>query len=202
MFLNSKLFLAAILCISYLFIFFSIYIIHINFFDIAVLLYASLIDSFLAAILLVIILFFLRKNFNYFEVLLIWIINLLIGYCLSISIPTVIDRSLSFYILEKINHYGDSIKFSSMEHLFINEYLPEHKLADVRVTEQINSGTIVLSDDCVILTEKGKRIVKFSLFFRKNLLPKKRVLIDRVTDDLITFIDNKENKSSYNYNCK
>ena len=43
----------------------------------------------------------------------------------------------------------------------------------IRITEQINLGTIILKDNCVHLTNRGNKIVQFSLYFRRNLLPKK-----------------------------
>ena len=61
----------------------------------------------------------------------------------------------------------------------------EHKLVDIRLTEQSKSGTIVIDGDCVRLTKKGNNLANFSRFFRKNLLPKKRLLLGEYTDILI-----------------
>lgn len=108
----------------------------------------------------------------------------LLGYCFAISIPTVIDRSLSFYILEKLAQRGGGIRQDAMPDVFIKEYLPEHRLMDVRLTEQLESGTILIEGGCVKLTRKGARLAEASRYFRKNFLPKHRLLMGEYSADL------------------
>lgn len=93
-----------------------------------------------------------------------WLIT---GYAMAISGPAVIDRSLSFYILEKIQQRGGGIKQEKLAQVFTDEYLKEHRLVDVRLTEQLESGTIVVNDGCVLLTPKGERFASFGQYFRK-----------------------------------
>ena len=124
---------------------------------------------------------------------------MLVGYCFAISIPTVIDRSLSIYILEKLSQRGGEIKLEKFSDVFKEEYMKEHRLIDVRITEQKESGTIIVKNDCVILTKRGKLIVKFTKFFRQNFLPKNRLLVNEYSDDLINLFD--ENKPISNYAC-
>jgi hypothetical protein len=111
----------------------------------------------------------------------------------------VIDRSLSFYILEKIDQRGGGVLLSSIEDIIKDEYIKEHRLADVRLTEQLKSGTIAIEDGCIKLTDSGRLIVKFSNFFRKNLLPKKRLLMGTYTDVLTNPF--KDGISKVNYRC-
>jgi len=170
----------------YVLLFLIVYLIHVNFLEINVIFYAAIFDAVLSLILFAII-FFLTKWPNYYnglEILQSFIIFLLIGYSLSISLPTVIDRSLSFYILEKISAHNGSIKSSAMRDIFINDYIKEYKLVEVRITEQVESGTIEVQEGCVNLTSKGKLIASFSSYFRKNFLAKKRLLLDEYTDVL------------------
>ena len=68
--------------------------------------------------------------------------------------------------------------------VFTEEYLREHRLVDVRLTEQMKSGTIRLDAGCVRLTDKGYRVATFGRFFRSHLLAKKRLLLDQYSDDL------------------
>jgi hypothetical protein len=71
------------------------------------------------------------KNYlNNNEKFLIIIILLQLGYNLIISVPTIIDRSLSFYLLEKINE----INKNDVEGLIINEYLKKMRVAEMRIT--------------------------------------------------------------------
>ena len=67
------------------------------------------------------------------QLLAIW---LLLGYAFAISIPTVIDRSLSFYLLEKLQQRGGGIREDAFADVFTQEYLVEHRLVDVRDTPE------------------------------------------------------------------
>ena len=49
----------------------------------------------------------------------------------------------------------------------------------------MQSGTIVIKNDCVLLTPKGNKIASFGQFFRKNLLPRQRLLREQYTDELV-----------------
>ena len=178
------------------------YIIHIKYFSVNVLFYSAILDAFLATIVTSFLIFKYRffHTFNIFERIQISIIWFLIGYALAISLPTVIDRSLSFYILEKIEQRGGGIKLSYFEDIFTKEYIYEHRLVDVRLTEQKNSGTISVNNGCVKITGRGRAIVSFSRFFRLNLLPKKRLLMGEYTDDLTDPFRN--SKKITEYKCK
>lgn len=98
--------------------------------------------------------------------------------------PTVIDRSLSIYIVQKIDQRGGEIAQASLEDIFVEEYMPEFSLVDVRLTEQLSSQTVIIEDGCVILTKKGKLLSRFADRYRKALLPQKRRLLNRETDAL------------------
>ena len=115
-----------------------------------VILYSSVLTVFLAIIPIVVLLFVINVNlFNQFEKFLICALFILYGYAIAISLPTVIDRSLSFYLLEKINQRGGAVKQEAFEAIFKNEYVPEHRLIDIRLTEQLESGTITIENNCV-----------------------------------------------------
>ena len=73
---------------------------------------------------------------------------------------------------------------SGFDTIFKEEYMKEHRLVDIRLTEQNSSGTLVIENNCVKLTEKGKKIAEFSLFFRQNFLPKNRLIMGEYSDDL------------------
>jgi len=176
-----------------------VYFVHITYFTVDVVFYAALFDAVIAVIVAAALLFLPYYSLlNGFEKLSIMIIFILVGYALSISIPTVIDRSLSFYILEKLEQRG-GIQLASFEDVFTKEYAKEHRLVDVRLTEQLVSGTIIIQDGCVKLTERGKRLASFSRYFRRNFLPKKRLLMGEYSDDLTDPF--RENNSVNSYVC-
>lgn len=187
----------------FLLTYFLIYFIHISFFNIKVVFYSALLDAFLAAIVTCFLLFKFFSNsinFSRFESFQLLLIMLLLGYSIAISGPTVIDRSLSFYILEKIRQYGGTIKLEKMDDVLREDFLEEYSVLVARLTEQKRSGTIEIIDECVVLTNKGYNITKFSIFIRKNLLAKERLLGDTYTDKLTNPLEGTVIKEDYKCN--
>ena len=164
----------------------GVYYVHIRYFKVDVLLYSAILDAVIAAVLMTLVLALRRefRLFSQFEKLQLVVIWLLAGTLVALALPTVIDRSLSFYILEKLQQRGGAIQRSRFEDVFTQEYVKEHRLVDVRLTEQQVSGTIVIENGCVRLTNRGARLAAFSRFFRAHLLPKQRLLAGTYTDDL------------------
>jgi len=194
-----KLIRSAMATLVFVMLLLLIYYVHITYFSVDVVFYAAIADAFLAALIAGTILLVAAcfHPFNWFEKMQLIIIWLLAGYAFAISVPTVIDRSLSFYILEKLQQRGGGIRLDSFEQVFTKEYVKEHRLVDVRLTEQLASGTIQIENGCVKLTEKGKKIASFSRTFRQNLLPKHRLLMGQYTDDLTNPFKNSPSESDY-----
>jgi len=182
----------------------SINYLHFNFYEVNVVLFSSILDVFIAVLITILIVKkvkFFRVNFSNFEIFQSLVIIVLLGYAFAITIPTIIDRSLSFYILEKIQERGGGMKINSFENLFKSEYMIDHRLVDIRLTEQLESGSIIVNKDCVKLTEKGQSLVIFSQFYRKYFLPKNRLLMGEYSDYLIRNNLNKINSYEYNDAC-
>lgn len=112
------------------------------------------------------------------------VIGALLATLYAFVVPTVVDRSLSAYILEKLEQRGGAIRHSAFEEMLIREYFPEHRLVDIRLTEQLNSGTIEIRDGCVRLTERGRFIAHWTRLYRTTLLPRRREIMGQMTDDL------------------
>ena len=185
---------------------FVVYMLHIKLFRVDVVFYSAILDGFIASLITGMILFKVSyfKNFNSFEKMQMTFSFILMGYMFAISVPTVLDRSLSFYLLEKIQERGGGIKKSGFSDVFTKEYMVEHRLVDVRLTEQISSGTIEIVDGCVKLTDKGDNLARFSRFFRKNFLPKERLLMGEYSADLTDpFAHGAVDKNqTFDYICK
>jgi len=162
------------------------YFVHVRYFEVNVVFYAAIADALIAAILSTVLILRVRyfNILDELEKLYLVVIWLLLGYSLAISVPTVIDRSLSFYILEKIQQRGGGIRQDAIAGVFKNEYMKEYRLVDVRLTEQLETGTIEIKNGCVLLTHKGKTLADIGNFFRGHLLPKRRLLMGEYTDDL------------------
>lgn len=178
------------------------YYLHMRHFRVDVVLYASILDAFIAMVLVAGSLALLRwfrdfSGLEFVQLLLIWMFG---GYAFAISVPTVIDRSLSFYMLEKLQQRGGGIREDAFHEVFTNEYVREHHLVEVRLTEQLQSGTILIHDGCVRLTERGERIATFSRFYRQNLLPTHRLLMGKYTDALTDPF--RDSRMSSDYRCR
>jgi hypothetical protein len=165
----------------------AIYVLHVWYFPVPVVLYSAIADAAIAAVLATLLVVLLRRAvpLGGFEKVLLVTLWLVGGYAFAISVPTVLDRSLSFYILEKLQQRGGGIREDALEDVFVKEYMPEFRLIDVRLTEQLQSGTITIDNGCVRLTGRGEMLASFSRFFRKNLLPKQRLLAGEYTDALV-----------------
>ena len=163
-----------------------VYYLHVRFWRVDVVLYSAVLDACIAAAITAVLMFSLRAfaGFSALERMLLVLVWLLGGYAYAISIPTVIDRSLSFYILEKLEQRGGGIRANRFADVFTKEYLLEARLVDVRLTEQLESGTIAIRNGCVRLTPRGERIAGMSAYFRAHFLPTHRLLMGQYTDDL------------------
>jgi hypothetical protein len=163
-----------------------VYVVHVRYVPVNVVFYSAILDDVLATGLTLLLLAALGwlRSFSRFEIAQMVCIWLLLGYSFAISVPTVIDRSLSFYILEKLQQRGGGIKLDAFDQVFTQEYVKEHRLMDVRLTEQQQSGTVIIRNGCVVLTDWGQTIASTSRFFRKHFLPKQRLLMGEYSDDL------------------
>ncbi len=178
------------------------YWLHITFFKVNVVFYSAIIDGILAAFITILLVSLSKwlNVFSVFEKLQLVLFWLLLGYAYAISVPTVIDRSLSFYTLEKLQQRGGGIQLSAFERIYANEYMKEHRLVDVRLTEQQQSGTIKIQNGCVLLTEWGNTLATASRFFRSHFLPKQRLLMGEYSSDLTDPF--KKSDSQVDYLCK
>jgi hypothetical protein len=164
----------------------AVYVVHVWNFPVPVVLYSAILDAVLAAVAATVLLILVPRNplggFERGLLVCLWLVG---GFAFAISVPTVLDRSLSFYILEKLQQRGGGIREEALPAVFVNEYMPEFRLVDVRITEQLQSGTITVANGCVRLTPRGNALASFSRFFRLHLLPKQRLLAGEYTDALV-----------------
>jgi hypothetical protein len=176
-----------------------VYVVHVRYVPVNVVFYSAILDDVLATGLTLLLLAALGwlRSFSRFEIAQMVCIWLLLGYSFAISVPTVIDRSLSFYILEKLQQRGGGIKLDAFDQVFTQEYVKEHRLVDVRLTEQQQSGTIVIRNGCVLLTGWGQTIATTSRYFRNHFLPKQRLLMGEYSDDLTDPFRNSVKRSDY-----
>lgn len=167
-------------------IFALVHIVHFQFLTVSVVLYGALLDVVIAVLVTAALIGLKRtgRGLERFEAVQTLAICALLGYGFAITMPTVIDRSLSLYILEKLQQRGGGLPRGDMADVFRHEYMAEHRLIEVRLTEQQHSGTIIIDGDCVRLTTRGDLIARFGRFYRGTLLPPHRDIMGQVTDAL------------------
>ena len=194
--LKSKIFAIILLLGSLLLIFALVNVLHFRFFPVRVVLYDSLFDLGIAAVLVLgvyILVLGSRLPLTPLEATLTITLGLALAANYAVTVPTVIDRSLSIYILEKLAQQGGSIRVDAFEDILGKEYMSEHRVVDIRLTEQVNSGTITIVNGCVRLTPRGERIARFTRFFRTTVLPKRREIMGSYSDALTDpFRDSKQ----------
>jgi hypothetical protein len=179
------------------------YTVHAWYLPVDVVLFSAIIDAGVAAVICLSVLLLvtrIRQLFSSLEIVLIVFVWLLGGYSFAISVPTVLDRSLSFYILEKLDQRGGGIELARISDVFTQEYLREFRLVEVRLTEQLESGTVVIEDGCVRLTPWGENLATISSYLRSAWLPRHRLLGDGYSSDLTTPLDQK-NVKVLDYEC-
>lgn len=197
----TKLLRAGLATVLFVLFLLLAYGVHARYFSVDVVLYSALLDGLLACLATSLLLFFGRwfvvlNGFEKLQLCLIWLLG---AYVFAISVPTVIDRSLSFYILEKLQQRGGGIQLESFEDIFVHEYMPEHRLVQIRLTEQLASGTVRLDGKCVRLTGRGQRLASFSRYFRTHFLPRQRLLMDGYSDALVDPF--RDGRDSPGYEC-
>ena len=184
-------------------LFLALNVIHFRFFPVRVVLYDSMLDLLIAVAIVAGVYFWRRRgvpsDVTVYEIGLAGAVGVLLCTLYAVMVPTVIDRSLSIYILEKIDQRGGGIRQDAFADVFISEYLPEFKLVDVRLTEQVNSGTVEIKNGCVLLTGRGRLVTQISSFYRAWMLPRNRELMGKYSDVLINPF--KESLTNVSYRC-
>ena len=171
-----------------------VYTIHARYFAVDVVLFSAIGDAVLAAIICLVVLVAVTRRFPIFtglEKTLVVTTWLLVGYVFAISVPTVLDRSLSFYILEKLNQRGGGIQLSRFPDVFTKEYIEEFRLVEVRLTEQVEAGTVVIDNGCVRLTQWGRSLSSISRYLRTSWLPRQRLLGETYNSELTKALEEK-----------
>jgi len=197
-----KILRAALATLVFLLLLLATYYAHVAFLAVDVVLYSALADAVIAAGISAALMLPSRplRILNPFEKAQLVVIWLLAGFVFAISVPTVIDRSLSFYILEKLQQRGGGIRLDRFEEVFTQEYVKEHRLVAVRLTEQQQSGTIEIVGGCVKLTPRGRFVAEFSRYFRRHFLPRQRLLMGQYSDALTDPF--RHSRDNVDYQCE
>ncbi|MEL6245291.1 MAG: hypothetical protein AAFQ85_08080 [Pseudomonadota bacterium] len=161
--------------------------IHFRTLPVSVIFYACILDAIIASIIVLFAFRSLRAKMTTLhstEIALVAIASNLLILLYALAGPTVIDRSLSIYIVEKIDFRGGEVAEDAMPEIILKEFWQEYRVPEVRMTEQMTSGTVDIKDGCIHLTARGRILANFTRFYRRTFLPQRRVIGDDVTNAL------------------
>lgn len=82
--------------------------------------------------------------------------SLALNVCFLVVLPVTVDRSISVFLLSRIE--GEQpIKTLVLQQAFIADYVVDMEQIERRVREQELSGNIIVTENGIILTERGRR---------------------------------------------
>lgn len=79
-----------------------------------------------------------------------------------LMIPVSLDRSISVFMLASIGDAPQGLSKAEIEKVFVDTYVTRYDAFGRRVSEQAETGNIVLQDGRYRLTEQGRRFIAFS----------------------------------------
>ena len=103
---------------------------------------------------------------------LVWLgLTLSIGMLYLLLIPTVLDRSLSVYMLSQLQH-ETPVNSDALASTVQANYFDDYNVITTRLIEQSVSGNIQVDGDHVLITPRGEGIVTLTENYRKLLASK------------------------------
>jgi len=86
-----------------------------------------------------------------------------ISYSFVITIPALLDRSISIFIISAITESGDKgITNKELQNIFIEKYIEGTSTINKRLHEQIVTGNILFRNNKYFITDKGVFTYKFN----------------------------------------
>ncbi len=121
--------------------------------------YESLSLLFILFIFLFFLLIIKRKSFFKMEYIYILVTSFLLSYAILITLPTLSKRSISLFMLMKIDNVNEKgISKNELQDSVVKEFFIKNKEVERRIKEQLNSGNITLKGNKFFILSKGKRI--------------------------------------------
>jgi hypothetical protein len=86
-------------------------------------------------------------------------LSLAFNLCFLVIFPVTFDRSISMFLLARIEQADGRLDSKALQALFTREYLGDMHQIDRRVFEQMLSGNIQVIDGRIHLTPRGKALL-------------------------------------------
>lgn len=87
-------------------------------------------------------------------------LSLAFNICFLITFPVTFDRSITMFLLSRIERQDGQLTAPMLEQLFVREYLGDMRQIDRRVAEQALSGNIRVDRGRIHITPQGTRLLE------------------------------------------
>ncbi|MEJ7927249.1 hypothetical protein WG908_10845 [Sphingobium sp. AN641] len=129
--------------------------------DMPVLFYRGLALAFVAALLLCSVGAILRRRLGLDISTLLGAVTISLSFniCFLVIFPVTFDRSITMFLLARIERQDGQLDRKGLEGVFVTEYLDEMQQIDRRIAEQSLSGNIRVSHGRISITPQGKQLL-------------------------------------------
>jgi Zn-dependent protease with chaperone function len=90
------------------------------------------------------------------------VLSLSFNICFLVIFPVTIDRSVTVFLLSRMEQLDRPVSTQELQRIFEKEYIQEMRQIERRVDEQSLSGNIVRSSNGITLTPNGRRFLNSS----------------------------------------
>lgn len=87
-------------------------------------------------------------------------LSLAFNICFLITFPVTFDRSITIFLLSRIERHDGQLTAPMLEQVFVREYLDDMRQIDRRVAEQALSGNIRVDQGRIHITPQGTRLLE------------------------------------------
>lgn len=129
--------------------------------NISILFYRGIMVAAIAAVLMLVAGVLLRRHVRLDRPTLVGAIALSLScnLCFLITFPVTFDRSITMFLLARIEREDGRLDNASLEKLYIREYLQDMRQIDRRVEEQLLSGNIRIDHGHIRITPQGRHLL-------------------------------------------
>ena len=129
---------------------------------VSILFYRGVLIAAVTAVMLLICGIFLRARFKLDPATILGgaALSLAFNICFLITFPVTFDRSITMFLLSRIERQDGQLTAPMLEQVFAREYLRDMRQIDRRVAEQALSGNIGVDRGRIHITPQGARLLE------------------------------------------
>lgn len=152
-------------CAFYIIFYFFAYIVVRKLYPASAIFYQGILILLFSAIICFVLFYFVDKRLKcgMYVNSMACIISIFAAYSIHITIPSLLDRSISLYILGLTAENYANTK-SEYERMFYEGFVQKNGAIEKRLDEQVLTGNLELENGRYKLTSRGTRLYKIDLF--------------------------------------